>query len=135
MATCVGLREPAGQHGLGHHVGGAGLADGCRPLASQLGTGLKTSPENASLLNGVSGHALDYDDVSASVEGHPSVVILPAALATAELVGASGLELLENLTVDSVLMRANLADAATGDKPVPAGAGELIDRALEAHGR
>jgi 3-carboxy-cis,cis-muconate cycloisomerase len=44
-------------------------------------------------------------------------------------------ELLENLTVDPERMRANLAAAATGDQPVPAGAGELVDRALEAHRR
>jgi 2-methylcitrate dehydratase PrpD len=78
--------------------------DGCRPLASQLGTGFKTSPENAALLNGVSGHALDFDDVSASVEGHPSVVILPAALAAAELGGASGLELLEAYVIGVEVM-------------------------------
>jgi 2-methylcitrate dehydratase PrpD len=78
--------------------------DGCRPVASQLGTHLKTSPENAALLNGVSGHALDFDDVSASVEGHPSVVILPAALAAAELVEASGRELLEAYVVGVEVM-------------------------------
>src|SRR5438309_3327057 len=68
--------------------------DACRPLASQLGTGFKTSPENAALVNGVSGHALDFDDVSSSVEGHPSVVVLPAALAAAELASRSGRDLL-----------------------------------------
>ena len=78
--------------------------DACRPLASQLGTGFKTSPENAALLNGVSGHALDFDDVSGSVEGHPSVVILPAALATAELVGASGSELVEAYVIGVEVM-------------------------------
>ena len=78
--------------------------DACRPLASQLGTSFKTSPENAALLNGVSGHALDFDDVSGSVEGHPSVVILPAALATAELVGASGSELIEAYVIGVEVM-------------------------------
>src|SRR5439155_21674005 len=78
--------------------------DACRPLASQLGTGFKISPENAALLNGVSGHALDFDDVSGSVEGHPSVVILPAALATAELVGASGSELIEAYVIGVEVM-------------------------------
>ena len=42
-------------------------------------------------------------------------------------------ELLENLEVDAERMRANLAAAPTGDQPVPAGAGELVDRALAAH--
>jgi 3-carboxy-cis,cis-muconate cycloisomerase len=44
-------------------------------------------------------------------------------------------ELLENLTVDAERMRANLEASATGDEPIPDGAGELIDRALEAHRR
>ncbi len=42
-------------------------------------------------------------------------------------------ELLENLIVHPDLMQANLAGAPTGDQPIPAGAGELVDRALEAH--
>ncbi|HEX3688881.1 MAG TPA: lyase family protein [Solirubrobacteraceae bacterium] len=44
-------------------------------------------------------------------------------------------ELLENLDVDAERMRANLAAAPTGDQAVAPGAGELVDRALEAHRR
>jgi 2-methylcitrate dehydratase PrpD len=75
----------------------AGLVaeDGGAPVAAQLGTALRTTAESAALLNGVSGHALDYDDVSVSLTGHPSVVVLPAALAAAELAGATGTALLE----------------------------------------
>jgi 3-carboxy-cis,cis-muconate cycloisomerase len=42
-------------------------------------------------------------------------------------------ELLENLIVHPDLMQANLAGAPTGEEPIPPGAGELVDRALEAH--
>jgi 3-carboxy-cis,cis-muconate cycloisomerase len=42
-------------------------------------------------------------------------------------------ELLEGLVVHPDLMQANLAGAPTGEQPIPAGAGELVDRALEAH--
>jgi 2-methylcitrate dehydratase PrpD len=69
--------------------------DGGAPVATRLGTGLMTAPESAALLNGIAGHALDYDDVSVTLTGHPSVVVLPAALAAAELAGASGAGLLE----------------------------------------
>lgn len=69
--------------------------DGARPAASQIGGRLRTSAEGAALLNGTSGHALDYDDVSRSLHGHPSVVVLPAALAVAEGRRASGRALLE----------------------------------------
>lgn len=45
-----------------------------------------THPESASLAgaafyNGVAAHVLDFDDVSSTLRGHPSVVMLPALLA------------------------------------------------------
>lgn len=52
-----------------------------------LGGEFATAPE-AALANSVAGHALDYDDVA--LAGHPSVVLVPAVLAEAEAVGASG---------------------------------------------
>ncbi len=69
--------------------------DGARPVADQLGADLRTSAEGAALVNGTSGHALDYDDVNDSVRGHPSIVVLPAALAVAQGVRAPGRALLE----------------------------------------
>lgn len=60
-----------------------------------LTTGEQTSPAQAAFINGVAGHALDFDDVIYPIYGHPSVVLLPAALAVAESRGASGRELLE----------------------------------------
>jgi 2-methylcitrate dehydratase PrpD len=52
-----------------------------------LGDEFASAPE-AALANAVAGHALDYDDVA--LAGHPSVVLVPAVLAEAEAVGASG---------------------------------------------
>lgn len=98
-AILAGVQEP-----VSRIVRDAAAEDGCRPVASQLGTGFRTSPENAALLNGVSGHALDYDDVSASIEGHPSVVVLPAALAAAEVAGGSGRDLLSAYAVGVEVM-------------------------------
>ena len=40
------------------------------------------------------GHALDYDDITRAMKGHPSVVLLPAVLALAEEETATGRELL-----------------------------------------
>ena len=42
----------------------------------------------ASLVNGAASHALDYDDTHFAHIGHPSVAVLPAALAMAEKTGA-----------------------------------------------
>ncbi|HLY90984.1 MAG TPA: MmgE/PrpD family protein, partial [Acetobacteraceae bacterium] len=38
-------------------------------------------------------HALDYDDVSGVMGGHPSVMLIPPMLALAELIGATGRDL------------------------------------------
>ena len=46
------------------------------------------------MINGVAAHIHDYDDVSTTVTGHPSVVVLPAALAVGEAQGASGADVL-----------------------------------------
>src|ERR1700730_311766 len=50
------------------------------------------APE-AAWINGTAGHALDYDDVAA-LRGHPSTVLVPAILAEAEALGASGRDML-----------------------------------------
>ena len=48
---------------------------------------------DAAFVNGTAGHALDYDDTSKSLSGHPTVIIIPGLLALAEATGASGKEL------------------------------------------
>ena len=53
--------------------------------------GQTTTPE-AALINATAGHALDYDDVA--IDGHPSVVLVPAVLAEGERLRCSGAELI-----------------------------------------
>ncbi|WP_144113944.1 MmgE/PrpD family protein [Paraburkholderia sp. BCC1886] len=62
--------------------------------ASVIGGTRRMSARDAAMANGTSGHALDFDDVLWSQYGHPSVVVLPAALAVAELSGANGRDVL-----------------------------------------
>ena len=69
-------------------------ANGGTPSASVVGRGFKTSAADASLVNGAMGHALDYDDITRAMKGHPSVVLLPAALALGEEEAATGRDLL-----------------------------------------
>lgn len=52
----------------------------------------RTSSPEAALINATAGHALDYDDVA--IDGHPSVVLVPAVLAEGERLGASGEDLI-----------------------------------------
>jgi 2-methylcitrate dehydratase PrpD len=51
-------------------------------------------PGAAALLNGALGHSLDFDDTHADSSLHPSAPVVPAAIAAAEMVGASGKQLL-----------------------------------------
>jgi len=64
------------------------------PQASIIGSGFKTSLYLAALVNGTTGHALDYDDMAISLIGHPSVFLAPAILAIGESIEASGEDIL-----------------------------------------
>jgi 2-methylcitrate dehydratase PrpD len=55
-----------------------------------FGTDRRTVPLDAALINGTAAHALDFDDVSNSLGGHPSAPILPALFALAETEDRSG---------------------------------------------
>ena len=63
---------------------------GAKREAIVWGTHVATSMAEAAFVNGIFGHALDFDDVHASVHGHPSTTIVPAALAAGEAAGATG---------------------------------------------
>jgi 2-methylcitrate dehydratase PrpD len=76
---------------------------GGRPSSTVIGFGFKSSPSDAALVNGTSGHADDYDDTQLSTAPdriyglmtHPTVPVLAAALAVGEAMGCSGSELLD----------------------------------------
>jgi aconitate decarboxylase len=75
-------------------VVGSWLRPRARAGASSLLFGEETvDSASAALLNGVAGHALDFDDVG--LAGHPSVVLVPALLAEQECTGASGFALVQ----------------------------------------
>ena len=49
-----------------------------------------TSARSAALVNGTAGHALELDDTHDRSLTHPGTVVIPAALATAQLARVSG---------------------------------------------
>lgn len=67
--------------------------------ATLVGTDRTADPRDAALGNGVAGHALDFDDTHTLLSGHPTVPVLPAALAVAEDLDRSGERLLTALVV------------------------------------
>lgn len=59
-----------------------------------FGTPTRTDALNAALINGTASHALDFDDCSNTLGGHPSAPILPGLWALAERRRSGGQELL-----------------------------------------
>src|SRR5690242_9048475 len=67
------------------------LSPAAGPATLTFGRQKSTAPE-AAWVNGTAAHALDYDDVG--LRGHPSTVLVPAILAEAETLGASGADMI-----------------------------------------
>lgn len=85
--TLAGSVEPHGEMIINFAKREGGNGD-----STIIGGGHKASATMGALANGTLGHALDYDDMGGF--GHPTVALLPAALALGEQVGASGREVL-----------------------------------------
>lgn len=71
------------------------IDDGSRPLSSVVGGGIRVSAVQAALINGTTGHAIDYDDANIGAQGHLTAAVLPATLAIAQAHHASGLRMLQ----------------------------------------
>ena len=67
--------------------------EGGHPLASAVGAGARFTPLQAALINGATGHAIDYDDANIGAQGHITTAVLPAALAIAQAGRLSGEQL------------------------------------------
>ncbi|MBI4184103.1 MAG: MmgE/PrpD family protein [Proteobacteria bacterium] len=59
-----------------------------------VGRGRRAGALHAALVNGTAAHALDFDDTSKSMGGHPSAPLLPVLLAGADAFRASGRQVL-----------------------------------------
>ena len=85
----AGAPEPAAT--IARAVVGADTQGPCRIL----GTSVSAGAADAAFLNGVAAHALDFDDMCFVSLAHPSCALVPAALAAAELIDASGRTVLD----------------------------------------
>jgi 2-methylcitrate dehydratase PrpD len=72
---------------------------GGKPQAMVIGTPIVTSTVNAALANAMAAHADETDDTNPIGPVHLGCAALPAALATAELAGRSGRDLLRAVSV------------------------------------
>lgn len=89
---CVGVALAGAQQPHGKMIVGFVEAQGGNTACTVIGNKLRTAPYLAALANGTLGHALDYDDMGGF--GHPSVALLPTALAVGESLGKSGRDVL-----------------------------------------
>lgn len=63
--------------------------------ATVIGAGFRAPAAQAALVNGTAAHALDFDDVTMNMRGHPSVPLIPALLALGEKLGSNGRDVLD----------------------------------------
>jgi len=87
--TVAGMQEP-----LANILRQDASEQGGHPQATVIGTGERTSVQQAALINGSAGHAHDYDDVQSAMTGHPTVPVAPAVLALAEHNGLTGADVI-----------------------------------------
>lgn len=73
----------------------AAVAEMSSGRSTLFGDRARASALDAAMINGTASHALDFDDCSNTMGGHPSAPILPALWALAERQGNSGRGLLE----------------------------------------
>jgi 2-methylcitrate dehydratase PrpD len=104
IQDCVGVALAGARH-----PAGAIPAEWARRSAGAGGATVwaqdfKTSPHDAALVNGTAAHALDYDDVTWGLIGHPSVSLVPAVFALGETISASGRDVMHAYVVGFEVM-------------------------------
>jgi len=95
LACGVAGRAEASSQILLEMVGQEAVGGPC----TAIGLGRMVAPRAAALINGALAHALDFDDTHDEAVLHPGVAVIPAALAAAERVAASGRDLLDAIVV------------------------------------
>ena len=104
ILDCVGValagaRQPAGSIAAHWSRDAAGAAQ-----STLWGHRIKTAAHDAALVNGTAAHALDYDDVTWGLIGHPSVSLVPSVFALGESIGGSGKDALHAYVVGFEVM-------------------------------
>src|SRR5215831_17049705 len=90
ILDCLGVMLAGSVEPAARLVTDVARAEGGSPLATVVGTPLRTGAVWAALANGTAAHALDFDDTNFTLMGHPSAPVLAAALAAGELALADG---------------------------------------------
>jgi 2-methylcitrate dehydratase PrpD len=94
ITDCVGVALAGSQQPAGEITARWARAASGGLQSTVWGAGFKTSVHDAALVNGCAAHALDFDDVTWGLIGHPSASLVPAVLTLGEFLGASGKDVL-----------------------------------------
>jgi len=113
VADCIGCILTGADSKVALRVR-AGLEINGQGTVPVYGTRQTTSPGYAALANSVAGHAYDLDDWEEPASSHPTVVLLPACLAAAQLVKVSGQQLMTAYAAGFEVI-ARLGEAVTLD--------------------
>ena len=90
ILDCLGVMLAGSVEPAARIVADIARSEGGVPLATVVGTPLRTGAVWAALANGTAAHALDFDDTNFAMMGHPTAPVLSAALAAGELALADG---------------------------------------------
>ncbi len=90
ILDCLGVMLAGSVEPSARIVTDIARSEGGAPLATVVGTPLRTGAVWAALANGTAAHALDFDDTNFAMMGHPTAPVLSAALAAGELALADG---------------------------------------------
>jgi 2-methylcitrate dehydratase PrpD len=94
IVAAAGANEPVSKLILAHFQGHSAPA-----MATVWATGTSLPLEDAAMVNGAMGHALDFDDVTSPLRGHPSIAVFPALVALGESTQCSGRDLIDAYVV------------------------------------
>lgn len=95
ILDCLGVAVAGATEPASDIISGFIDALGAAGEATLIAKKIKASPPGAALANATMAHALDFDDSTDTLGGHPTVVILPAVLAIGQSLKSSGRQVLE----------------------------------------
>jgi len=130
LADCIpviaaGMQQPEMKELVAKQLPAAGAG-----TAWVIGTGKRTAPFDAALLNGTAGTWLELDEGNLFAKGHPGIQVVPASVATAQELNASGAEVLLAVVLGYELS-ARISRAANVKLPVhPHGTYGVIGAAI-----
>lgn len=99
LADCVpviaaGMQQPEMRALVARH-----LAQAASGNAWVIGAGRRAATLDAALINGTAGTWLELDEGNLFAKGHPGIQVVPAAIAVAQEIGASGADLLAAVAI------------------------------------